>query len=96
MAPFEIDVKRAILSRTPPRAVSMLERRLRASTAVNGQVNEARRPLLAVPSRERHASSVQHESRMLPPLPWCLVKPALTRSLQSAHSCASGVQERRA
>ena len=96
MAPFEIDVKRAILSRTPPRAVSMLERRLRASTAVNGQVNEARRPLLAVPSRERHASSVQHIARVLPPTPWCLVQPALARLLQYPQSCAGGLHERRA
>ena len=41
MAPLDFCVKRAILSRTPPQAVSMQERRVRASTAVNGQVNNA-------------------------------------------------------
>ena len=73
---------------------SMLERRLAAFAAMNGQVNEACCPLFAARSRQRHASSVQHIARMLPTLPWCLVRPALTRSTWFAQACATELHER--
>ena len=68
MVPLDSPVREPRYPERLPRALSMLERRFAASTAVNGLRDEARHPQLAAPSHEQHVSSVQHISHMdMPP-----------------------------
>ena len=48
------------------------QRRLEASTAVNGQGNEPRHPLHARPSLSHRMHSLRQAARTLPPSPMCL------------------------